>query len=222
MKRAAVAWLLLILSFPLAGCAVLNTFQTPEVQKPGDVALGLGYTGGTSGDVIEHYNEDRRQVPFSHAEIYGRIGLFPRTELGIRAAGLGAFGADLKIQILQRPLLVATNVGVGRGGGGFCLPDCVSETTRTYYGSLIAGSKQLPLVDQVYGAVKLTDYFYKVERSAGPKPTTGRTFHRLIPGFSVGAVGRSEGSVRPILEANAYFMPHFTYTVSGGIQIALN
>jgi hypothetical protein len=66
-----------------AGLLFLNciyaTFQTPETTPPGRVTVGLGGAGGITflGD---------GGYPTLEADLYTRIGLLPRADVGLRLA----------------------------------------------------------------------------------------------------------------------------------------
>lgn len=207
---------LLLAALTLPGCALMNTLQTADVLGPGGVVLGVGYTAGASGDVIEHYDPDRRDVPFAQPELLARVGVVPGVEVSARLAGASTYGVALKGGFAQGPVMVAANAGFGQGEEGICFYGCVTESVHTRYGALLVGTDAVPLFHQLYGAAKLTDYRYR--REAGGEVTA---FERVIPGFALGAVGHAQGRAAPILEVNTYFMPHVAFTVGGGLLIRL-
>ncbi len=203
------AWLAAAGLLLLGGCSPLNTLQTPDVRPPGGVLVGMGLTAGASGNVIEG-NRENNDLPFTHTELYLRLGLLPGVEAGARVVGLVGYALDAKVQLLREPLLVAANAGFGRASEDYCFYGCAATNVSTRFAGLIAGTRH------VYGALKLTDYAYRFRGG----PDDAEAFEQLLPGLAFGVVNRASGSrVQLVLEANAYFMPEPAYTFSAGLQI---
>ena len=205
----------------LPGCATLPTFQTADVLEPGKMKGGFGITGGDSGNALDAPDPDDGTVPFTQPDVYVRVGALPRTEVAIRSAGPSAWGGNVKVAIAREPGMLTANAGFGRSSVGLCLYGCVDTQVRTYHAALIGGTRQVEFVDQIYGGVRLTKYAYLEERGDRTLPENRTEFERLMPGGTLGLVGHSKGRAAPVLEVNVYAMPHFAYTISGGLVIEL-
>ena len=210
-------WLYTLLAVvTLPGCAALNTFQTADVLSPGEFELRPGVTIGSSGRVLNHYNDDRARIPLGRGvDLGARVGILPRVDVGAHVVGLAAVGADVKVQLVSGALSVAANAGAGMGKAGESgFGGSTTTESRARYGGLFVGYKDL------YAAFKLTDYFYRKEEYQDVGGFLGRyEYDRLIPGLALGALGDREDDLQPILEMNAYFLPHPVLTLSMGIRI---
>ena len=202
----------------LNGCAVLNTFQTPDTLEPAHVALGVGVGVRPEGSSSESRAVDRPDVPLAMPDLYLRVGLLPRVEVGARTTFFSGYGGDVKVQALRAPVKLSAVVGLGRGEmsfGGF--GGYESGVSRTRYAALLVGRRA------VYGGVKLTDYHYRhhTESDRDEDYGTTTTFDRIVPGLTVGLAGtRTKGkSFRPILELNTYFLPEPAVTINFGFQL---
>lgn len=220
MRPSSLRLLALALAV-LPGCATLPTFQTADVLEPGKMKGGVGITGGDSGEVLSATDPDDRTVPFTQPDFYVRIGALPRTEVALRSSGPSAWGGDVKVAIAREPGMLTANAGFGRSSVGLCFYGCSTTQVRTYHAALIGGTRQVEFVDQIYGGIRLTKYVYMEERGDRTLPENRTEFERLMPGGTLGVVAKSEGRAAPVLEVNVYAMPHFAYTISGGLIIDL-
>ena len=168
MKPGRLAALLLTSSVLLFLNCIYATFQTPEVTPPGRVAVGLGGAGGITflGD---------GGYPTLEADLYTRVGLFPRADAGLRLALPLGLMADFRYQVLRRPLLLTAGLGVQhftRQGHEFG-----REVDRAYwnvYPTVLFGSRR------VFGGVRAI-VVNEDDR------LTGRATTRVYPGVLAGA-----------------------------------
>ena len=201
----------------LNGCAILNTFQTPDTLEPGHVALGVGI-GLRPGDDSGSNKRRQPEVPLANPDFYLRVGLLPRLEVGGRMLSFETYGGEAKVQVIKVPIKLSVVAGLGRGEasfGGF--GGYESGTSKTRYAALLIGRRAL------YGGLKLTDYYYVhfTESDRDDDYGTRTTFDRIVPGLAVGLAGtRTKGkSFRPILELNTYFLPEPAITINLGFQL---
>jgi len=86
------------------GCLSLSTFQSPEVLRPGEKAIGIALSGIGEGKEMSLYC----------LEVYGRYGVGEKCDAGIKMffpGGIGVLG-DIKQQHKLKPLLVSSDFGV--------------------------------------------------------------------------------------------------------------
>ncbi len=197
----------LLLVIPFSGCAALGTFQTPEVAEPGHITIGFGAGLGPLGTKLSN-SADIDDIPLVAPEIYARVGVLPRLELGARAA-LPAVGLDLKFQLIRRPVALSLAGGLGYGGLG-------DYEIRTLHGAILLGRGDF------YGGLKLTDYYAKEFVIGDCDACTGYTRRGtgLLPSFALGFVGTKWERLRPILELNTYVLSEKTRaSLSAGFQV---
>ena len=204
-------FILSLLIFLIEGCAVMNTFQTPQTKQPGEVSIGLG--GGLNLVDKESRSFDYPTVPFDG---YLRVGIVPRVDVGLRTAGFIAYGADIKYQFLKMPFPISVNAGFGTGlyeHAGF--GSSGKEKSITKFVGLIAG------YEPFYYGFKLTDYYYRDEITGDQQgsPVSVNEVDRLIPALTVGFAAPETTRLSPLFEINAYFVPEFITTASLGLKI---
>ncbi len=101
-----------VLALWLSGCISLGVFQGPDVLPEGKAEVGLGLVGGGS---LEEGGGGLGMF-----ELYGRVGVASRLELGARTTGFlavggvttGALMAEGKYQLVTTWPLVAVGMGV--------------------------------------------------------------------------------------------------------------
>ncbi len=150
-----------------AGCMSFTSFQTPEVMptRGKSIGMGMAHTGVTfEGDLMARY------------------GLFKNADAGAKLSfPLASISADLKYQLLRKPLLVAADVGLSYGR--FCdMPDAGNDYDYlTLYPELLLGTSH------VYTAVRATGE-YEIEHVKYDHHTnvTARWLPQLFLGGSFG------------------------------------
>jgi len=106
LLAAALGWL-------LSGCISLGAFQGPDVLPEGKTEVGFGIVGGGSLEKDESGG-------VGLFELYGRMGVAPRLELGARTTGFlategiatGAIMVEGKYQLVTTRPLVSAGMGV--------------------------------------------------------------------------------------------------------------
>lgn len=113
-SRYLITSCFLLITLHHLGCAVapITRFQTAQTLAPGDVKIGTGFSAArdvSSSFLIpgeSHFNYQDNTIPL--LEFFGRIGIIPRWDIGIRVFGpfLGALqivpggiSIDNKIQL---------------------------------------------------------------------------------------------------------------------------
>ncbi|MDQ7041514.1 MAG: hypothetical protein Q9M35_11305 [Rhodothermus sp.] len=112
----------------LSGCISLGVFQGPDVLPEGNAEVGVGLVGGGGLGMFE---------------LYGRMGVAPRLELGARTTGflsVGAVMAEGKYQLLTTQPLVAAGMGISYSTFEF---DGQSFSTIGLYPAIWIGSSRL-------------------------------------------------------------------------------
>lgn len=110
MNRTVIA--LTGLALWLSGCISLGVFQGPDVLPEGKTEVGVGFLGG--GMLKEEGGG------LGMFELYGRMGIAPRLELGARTTGflaakgvaIGALMAEGRYQLKATQLLIAAGMGI--------------------------------------------------------------------------------------------------------------
>ncbi len=98
LLAAALGWL-------LSGCISLGAFQGPDVLPEGKTEVGVGIVGGGSLEKDESGG-------VGLFELYGRMGVAPRLELGARTTGFLAVMVEGKYQLVTTRPLVSAGMGV--------------------------------------------------------------------------------------------------------------
>ncbi|MDQ7062790.1 MAG: hypothetical protein Q9P90_00960 [candidate division KSB1 bacterium] len=196
-SRLLVMFVLLIGLF--TGCASFSTFQTPTPLKEGEAMFGMGVSGFVSPD----------GSAFGITDIYGRMGISDRMDVGIKAFGiplgfLGGIMLDGKYAIATGSPTVAFDFGVSYFG--------IEDSRLTgLYPSLLFGS------DRFFVGAKLV-YLYA---SQGVELFNAETVSQgqVIPGGMIGlALGKKN---KMMLEVNFYRFPEGDLVLFPGIGFQL-
>lgn len=104
-------WLMGVLLL-LSSCAQVSTLQTARTTPRGVIDAGGAIQGSLLGDV------GGEQGGAPSGEVWARVGLGERADLGLKAGGMGQALLDLKLQVIgdqTSPFALAIGAGVGTG-----------------------------------------------------------------------------------------------------------
>jgi len=122
-----------IIAFSLQSCLSNKAFQTARVTPQGDKGFGFGitlpnaefYTLDTAGVA-----SDTTNLGGFTGEIYGRVGVMEKLDVGFNVSLLGTGGADVKYQFLgDSESQLAGSIGAGFGYLRFGAGDEDDQTT---------------------------------------------------------------------------------------------
>lgn len=193
--RPLIVGVIICILFAGSGCMTLGTYNSPQTTPKGSTSAGAG----TAIVVSNEADDGPTATPLPAA--YGRIGLGPRMDAGLKVAPYVLF-ADFKYQLMDRRVDVAADLGVSYG-----VPNTVGAYPALYVG---------------------TDRFYVGGRLAAISGSTGSgstdsnensllsdevTFGGVVPGVVMGASIGDRFQVRP--EVNVHF------STSGGSPLVL-
>lgn len=105
------------------GCVSLTSYNSPQTMKEGTGSFG----GGVSFIVSDDTAESVQATPYP--VMYGRIGMAKKWDVGLKIAPYFMY-TDVKYQLADRPLDVATDLGVSYG-----LPNTVAAYPAIYIGT---------------------------------------------------------------------------------------
>ena len=160
------------------------TFQSPEVNRPGRVTVGVGGAGG-----ITFLGADGGGYPTFETDLYARVGVLPDVDVGLRLAlPLGIMG-DVKYQVLHRPVLMSLALGAQYfDQEGTLFGDPIDATYLNLYPMILVGTRHL------HAGVKAI-VVNKTDHTAGDALST-----RIYPGVLLGASIGSRFRVMPELD----------------------
>ncbi len=183
----------------ISGCASFSTFQTPVPLKENEAMFGLGVSGFVSPD----------GSAFGITDIYGRMGLSDRMDIGLKAFGiplgfLGGIMLDGKYALVPGNTTVAFDFGISY----FAIEDA---RLTGFYPSLLVGN------DRFFGGLKLIYLYASQGINLFDAEPIGQA--ELIPGGVLGlAVGRKN---KMMLEVNFYRFPEGDLVMFPGIGFQL-
>jgi len=132
-----------LIGFVIFSSCSVATFQTPKLLNPGEKVVGVGTAG--------YYSPKDNDSYVAEIDIYGRFGIEKNKELGIKYLFPTGVCCDAKIQILEKPILVALDFMVSLS---YYPPDYQDEYTISetigFHPLLLFGRECL------YGGIKYT------------------------------------------------------------------
>jgi len=181
--------------FILMQCVSFSTYQTPETLAPGESAFG----GGVAGVVADG------SPGFGGVELYGRHGLGPNVDGGMKLGGMPGLYyflmADVKYQFTGVPPIVSADLGLSVSAGSG------RTTTLAWYPMILVGTSRL------YGGVKtiLIRGTFEGEAFTVDHPLTG-----IVLGTRFGQ------KFRLLPELDVYFSRQSSPLIFAGIGLQFN
>ena len=156
VRRTAI-FLVCVTALASIGCA---TFQTPKVLEPGEVALGAG------GIILL---SDEGGMP--NAAIFARLGILKNVDIGFKAELplSTSFVLDVKYQIMQRPILIAADLGF------FSFGETIGVVPSLLFGT-----------ERLYGGFKAYTRFNEYSPSSLVSKTAVSVYPTAVVGVAVG------------------------------------